>query len=93
MVTIDIKATLVYLLFAALIVLVIYLIIIAKNLVKTIKETNKILRDASVISGIAADKAEQLVGAVSNIVKAFGSLAAIFRKEDGEENSNNKKSK
>ncbi len=38
MVTIDIKATLVYLLFAALIVLVIYLIIIAKNLVKTIKE-------------------------------------------------------
>ena len=109
MVTIDIRSTLIYLLFAALVILVIYLILLAKNLIVTVKETNKILKDAAVVSGVAADKAVQvdavigdvqsavadisqavkgqqnLIGALSNIVKAFGSLAAIFRKETEEE--------
>ena len=117
MITIDVKAALIYLVLAALIVMVIYLIIIAKNLVKTIKHTNQILEDTTVISGIAADKAKEidaiigdvlsavsdvsnavkgqqnLIGAVSNIVKSFGSLAAIFNhdKNEGAENGNKKK--
>ena len=56
MITINVKSALICVLFIAVIVLVIYLIIIAKNLVKTIKETNKILTDAAVISKIAAEK-------------------------------------
>ncbi len=109
MITIDVKYTLFCLFFAALIVLVVYLVILAKNLVKTVKETNKILKDASVISGIAADKAveldgviddvqlavadisqavkgqQNLIGAVTNLVKACGSLAAIFHKDAGKD--------
>ncbi|MGN0658858.1 MAG: hypothetical protein ACI4LA_04560 [Emergencia sp.] len=109
-VTIDVKSALIFLLLAALIVLVVYLIIIARNLVKTIKETNKILEDASVISGVAAEKSVQIdgivsdvqsavsdlsqavkgqqnmMGAAANLVKALGSLVAIFKKAaDGEE--------
>lgn len=114
MITIDVKYTLFCLLVAALFVLVVYLIILAKNLVKTVKETNKILKDASVISGIAADKAveldgviddvqsavadisqavkgqQNLIGAVTNLVKACGSLAAIFHKDAGEDKKNKK---
>ena len=117
MITINVKYTLLCLLLAALVVMVVYLTILAKNLVKTVKETNKILQDTSVISGIAADKAvevnaiigdvqsavadisqavkgqQNVVGAVSNLVKACGSLAAIFRKSADEEVSKKKKGK
>ena len=47
MITINVKSALIYLLFIALIILVIYLTLLAKNLIKTIKETNKILADTS----------------------------------------------
>ena len=43
MVTIDVRTTLIWLLLAALVVLVIFLIVAVKNLVTTIKKTNKIL--------------------------------------------------
>ena len=114
MITINVKSALIYLLFIALIILVIYLTLLAKNLIKTIKETNKILADTSVISGIAADKATQVDAIVddvqsavsdlsqavkgqqnfvSNIVKAIGSLVAIFKKDadDGETAQKRKK--
>ena len=46
MVTIDVRTTLIWLLLAALVILVVYLIVAVKNLVTTIKKTNKILEDA-----------------------------------------------
>lgn len=117
-VTIDVKQALMYLLFIALIILVCYLIVMTRHLVKTVKHTNKILEDAAVVSGITAEKAVQvdamltdvqsavadvtkavkgqqnMIGALTNFVKAVGSLASFFqggRKEEDADNGKEKK--
>lgn len=71
MITIDVKTLLIYLVFIALIILLVYLTVLTKNMIKTVKETNKILEDTSVITGIAADRAtevDEIVGNVSDAV-------------------------
>lgn len=117
MITINVKSALICLLFIALIIFVIYLIVLMKNLIKSVKETNKILEDTAVITGIAAEKAVQidsiitdvqgavadvsqavlgqknLIGALTNIVKALGSLAAIFRGSKEEADTEQKRNK
>ena len=106
MITINVKSALICVLFIAVIVLVIYLIIIAKNLV-----------DAAVISKIAAEKTVQvesivddvqaavsdlskavrgeqnLVSTLSNIIKALGPMIAFLRKDDDEKTASAKKCK
>ena len=114
MVTIDVRTTLIWLLLAALVVLVIFLIVAVKNLVTTIKKTNKILEDAAVISEVAAKKAVEVdeivgdvhgvvsdlakavqgtstIGAVTNVVKAAGSVASTVKqnKEKNKVENNN----
>lgn len=79
MITIDVKATLIYLLLAALIVMVIYLIIIAKNLVKTIKHANQILADTTVISGIAADKAKEIDAIIGDVQSAVSDVSKAVK--------------
>ena len=79
MITINVKSALIYLLFIALIILVIYLTLLAKNLIKTIKETNKILADTSVISGIAADKATQVDAIVDDVQSAVSDLSQAVK--------------
>ncbi len=81
MITINVKYALLCVLFIAIIILVIYLIIIAKNLVKTIKETNKILQDAAVVSKIAAEKAVQIDGVVDDVQAAVSDLSKAVRGE------------
>ncbi|MDD7718931.1 MAG: hypothetical protein PUJ11_05475 [Eubacteriaceae bacterium] len=114
MVTIDVRTTLIWLLLAALVILVVYLIVAVKNLVTTIKKTNKILEDAAVISEVAAKKAVEVdeivgdvhgvvsdlakavqgtstIGAVTNVVKAAGSVASTVKqnKEKNKVENNN----
>jgi len=78
MITIDVKYTLICLVLIALFVLLIYLAVLAKNLITTVKNTNKVIEDASVVSGIASDKATELddivgdlTGAVNDVTKAM----------------------
>ena len=114
MVTIDVRTTLIWLLLAALVILVVYLIVAVKNLVTTIKKTNKILEDAAVISEVASKKAVEVdeivgdvhgvvsdlakavqgtstIGAVTNVVKAAGSVASTVKqnKEKNKVENNN----
>ena len=49
------------------IILLIYLIVLISNLIKTVKNANKVLEDAQVISAIAADKAKKIDGIVDGI--------------------------
>lgn len=79
MITIDIKAALTYLLLTALIVLVIYLIVMTSHFIKTIKKTNKILEDATVISGIAADKAVQVDGMIDDVQSAVSDISQAVK--------------
>lgn len=79
MVTIDVRTTLIWLLLAALVVLVIFLIVAVKNLVTTIKKTNKILEDVSVVSDVAAKKAVEIDGIIGDVQGAVSDIAEAVR--------------
>ena len=109
MITIDVKSALIYLLLIALIVFVIYLIVMAKNLIQTIKSLNIVLKDTEEITKIASERVVQLDGvadevqeavsevaksvkgrqniieALTNIVKTFGSVSSVVNKKVAEE--------
>ena len=75
MITIDIKTALIYLLLVAAVVLVCYLVVIAKNLVTTIKNLNRILEDASVVSGVAAEKSLEVNDMIGNVQMAIADVS------------------
>lgn len=79
MITIDIKTALIYLLLVAAVVLVCYLIVVAKNLVTTIKNVNKILEDASVVSGVAAEKSLEVNDMIDNIQTAVADVSSAVK--------------
>ena len=83
MVTIDVKTTMIYLLLLAAIVLAGYLIIIAKNLVTTIKELNKILEDTSVVTGVAAERSVEVNGMIDDLQGAVADVSQAVRGEVG----------
>ena len=60
MLTIDVKTALICLLIIAGIVLGVYLIIAVYNLIKTLKQTQKVLADFEVVSKIASERTQQL---------------------------------
>ena len=60
MLTIDVKTSLLCLLIIVVIILVIYGIYAVFNLVKTIKQANKVLADFEVVSKIASERSQQL---------------------------------
>ncbi len=79
MITIDVKTALIYLLLAAAVVLVCYLIVVVKNLVTTIKNVNRILEDASVVSGVAAEKSLELNDMLSNVQAAVADVSSAVK--------------
>ena len=79
MVTIDVRTTLIWLLLAALVVFVIFLIVAVKNLVTTIKKTNKILEDVSVVSDVAAKKSVEIDGIIGDVQGAVSDIAEAVR--------------
>ncbi len=78
-VDIDIKTVLIYLLLVAAVVLVCYFIVVAKNLVTTIKNLNKILEDASVVSGVAAEKSLEVNDMIDNIQSAVADVSSAVK--------------
>ena len=62
-----------------LIVLIIYMIGVMRNLIVTIKKTNKILEDTGVITGIAAERAKEADAAVGDIIEAIGIVGSAIK--------------
>lgn len=58
----------------ALFVLIVYLILMVKNLIPAIKSVSKILKDTEVISGVAADSTKE----VEKIVVGLSSSVGTF---------------
>ena len=54
--------------------LLVVLCIVAVNLIKTVKELNKVLDDASVVSEVAANTANQVDGIVADVSATAGQL-------------------
>jgi|SRR5665648_58001 len=62
-----------------LIVLLMYFIVLVKNLINTIKLTNKILEDSKVITSIAADRAKEIDSIVGDVSVTIGSLTESIK--------------
>ncbi len=59
--------------------LLIYLIVLVSNLIKTVKKANQILDDAKVVSEIAADKAQKLDVIVDGVGESVGDVVETLR--------------
>ncbi len=79
MITIDVKTTLICLVLVILALLLIYLIVVAKNLVTTLQKVNKVLDDVQVISAVTSDKVSQVDGIVGDLSGAFGDVASAVK--------------
>jgi uncharacterized protein YoxC len=63
----------------AVLVLLIYCISFVKNLIPVVKSMNKILEDAQVISGIAADNAKEVDKIIGDLSSSIGSISDIIK--------------
>ena len=62
-----------------LIILIAYCIAFMRNLIVTVKATNKILEDASVISKIAADKSKDVDKIISGAASSVSSISESIK--------------
>ena len=60
-------------------VLLIYLIVLVSNLIKTVKKANDILDDAKVVSEITADKAQKLDGIIDGVSESVSDVAETLK--------------
>lgn len=63
----------------ALIVLVIYMISVTKNLVVTIKRTNKILEETETVTNMMAERAKQADGAIGDFSEVISDISSLLK--------------
>lgn len=78
-VTVDLKTIGTFIIGLALLVLIIFLIILVANLIKTIKQTNKVLSDVDTITEIAADRTEEVNVLVKNVSESAGEIVTAIK--------------
>ncbi len=65
--------------FTALTVLLVYLIVLVKNSIETVKRTNKILADTEEMTALANKRTKDLDGIVENVSTAVGAATESFK--------------
>ncbi len=78
-ITLTLKDLGLILIATGIVVLLIYCINFMRNLVVTIKHTNKILEDTQVISAIAAARAQDIDQAVGNVTESIGNVSDAIK--------------
>lgn len=78
-ITLTLKDIIWFLIGIGAIVLIIYVAVLLKNLLQTVKKTNRILDDASVVTNITANRATEVNGAVSDLAGSLGAVANSFK--------------
>lgn len=78
-ITLTLKDILWFLIGIGALILIIYLVVLLKNLLQTVKKTNLILDDANVVSNITATRATEVNGAVSDLAGSLGLVAKSFK--------------
>lgn len=63
----------------AVLVLIIYLIFFVKNLIITLKNVNKILEDTQIVSGIAAENAQEVHKVLGDVSSSVGTIADVIK--------------
>ncbi len=59
--------------------LLVYLIVLLKKVTETLKEVDKILEDAKVISAVAADKAQKVDGLIDGAADTVGTVVNAIK--------------
>ncbi|MCL1982857.1 MAG: hypothetical protein FWG53_07235 [Clostridiales bacterium] len=77
--TISFKEACAVIISVGLIVLIAYAIAVLKNLVVTVKQTNKILENTEVITKVAADKSKEVDKLISEVAASVGSVSDIIK--------------
>lgn len=78
-VTITLKGLLLTLLAVLGMVLLIYLILLIRKLIGTLRQVDEILADAKVVSGVASDKAQKVDGIIDDAGDAVGSIVDAIK--------------
>jgi uncharacterized protein YoxC len=82
-ITITIKDIILFLLGAGGIVLIVYLIVLVANLVKTLKGANKIVDDVAAITDIAAKRTEDIDSIITNVASSAKTISGNIKGKDG----------
>jgi len=77
--TIQVKDALLFLIMGGAIVLIVYLIVLIKNVVVTVKHTNQIMADAEVITKIARERTEEVNGVLDDVVESVTGVATALK--------------
>ena len=83
MVTVNVKTLLLCIMIIAITVFVIYLAVAVKNLITTIKETNKILQETEVITSIVSEKVETSEEIIDNFLSALKTFSDSVKGKEG----------
>jgi predicted PurR-regulated permease PerM len=78
-VTIDIKVVAYVVIAIMLVILIAYLIKLARKLIITLNHTNKILEDVEVISEIASDRSKDVDEIISGITESVASVSDALK--------------
>ena len=82
-VTIDIKVLLIALVLIALIVLIIYAVMLLRKLMVTLEHTNSILEDVETVSGIAAERSQDVDNIIQNVSGSVASISGALKGNEG----------
>lgn len=78
-VTITLKGLLLTILAALGMVLLIYLILLIRKLIGTLRQVDEILTDAKIVSGVASDKAQKVDGIIDDAGDAVESIVDAIK--------------
>jgi len=78
-ITLSLKDMGLVLMGSGLIVLIVYCIVLIKNLIDSVKLTNKILEDSQIITAIAAERAKDVDAIVVDVAESVGSIADAIK--------------
>lgn len=81
-ITFTLKGLGMFLLIAALIVLVVFLIVMVSNLTTTLKHTNRVMDDVEVVSAIAKKRAVDVDEIVDNVSGSVKGMAEAFKGQE-----------
>jgi hypothetical protein len=81
--TITIKDLMMFLLGSGGVVLIIFLIVMVGNAIRTLKSMTRVLQDVEVISAIAAERTKDLDGVIENVAESVSTVASNLKGKNG----------
>lgn len=81
-ITVPLKDICMILLLAALVVMVIYLIVLFRNLNKTVKKSNEVLEDVKTITEIAEKRSVELDDTIGNVSETINTVSKAIRGQE-----------